>query len=169
MSKIYDSDLTRRRLPNRKHLFYPVLPLLEDGRWFSARQLCELMYAGRGTPHPIQVKRVADQLDLLCLCLPAYESRDDLAACRLYRHRNGPGPAHGFAKSIGVRVFKPAWLRRNRPLADLIVEAVDYIAPPNVDVNRFSRSWRLEPARDLLALEPAVPMKDWKNIITFAA
>jgi len=73
---------TRRR--NRIHLIHHLFDALPTDRWFSAWQLCELLYRDRGPVHPQQKRYVEKVLDAYRYT-PLIDTDDTAAPCRLYR------------------------------------------------------------------------------------
>jgi len=70
--------------PPRLHLVHHLLDAMPPGRWFSARDLADLLYRDRGGAHRQQKKEVARWLDLYTRT-PLLDLDDNLAKCRLYR------------------------------------------------------------------------------------
>ena len=79
------------RQPDRLHLVHHALPHVPIEHWFSAYQIASVVYVGRGSPMPIQVKRIEAFL-WQYVEVGQLDSREDRGVAPLFMRLAEPRP-----------------------------------------------------------------------------
>jgi len=88
------------RLPDRLHLVHHALSHVPPGHWFSAYELAQVVYVGRGTPQTLQVDRIESIL-WQYFEIGQLDVREDRGLSPLFMRRAEPLPISPIAEVLG--------------------------------------------------------------------
>ena len=150
----------KHRRPDRLHLLPVVLDMVTNRTWFSARQIADAVYCGRGAPHAKQFAAVSKQLDQYVQDGVLLRN-EDIAACTLYSFAGCClSRPKGNLLNYYAYTWPPSWPEESLTALLDVYDDLDGLVPRSPDTRLYLPDGRLPVSPRVVRPDGPYPASD---------